>query len=436
MAKRFHEFRDPIHQFVRVDSDERRVIDSHPFQRLRHIHQLAMTYLTYPGATHRRFEHSLGVMELAGRIYDTVTQPHNLPEQARRSVPERGSEEHGYWRRALRIAALCHDMGHLPFSHAAESELLPEGWDHERLTTEIIRSAPMQEIWSTITPPVRAQDIIKLAVGPKKLPDVAFKEWEEILADIIVGDAFGADRMDYLLRDSYHLGVAYGSYDRHRLVDTLRILPRSDQDSEELSLGIEAGGLESAVALLFARYFMYKQVYFHPVRRIYDIHLKDFLKEWLKDGVFSTDLERHIGLTDNEVLAGIAKAASQHGAKGHTSAVRIATRRHFKLLYERNPSDHQRNPDSVPALFTAAVDEFGAGRVRMDRSSPKVGLPDFPVLQNSGRIESSLNVSEAIRAIPGAVVDCIFVERDVFAEAQRWQDANCEAIILRSLGVE
>jgi len=87
MAKRFHEFRDPIHQFVRVDSDERRVIDSHPFQRLRHIHQLAMTYLTYPGATHRRFEHSLGVMELAGRIYDTVTQPHNLPEQARRSVP-------------------------------------------------------------------------------------------------------------------------------------------------------------------------------------------------------------------------------------------------------------------------------------------------------------------------------------------------------------
>ena len=72
----------------------------------------------------------------------------------------------------------------------------------------------------------------------------------------------------------------------------------------------------------------------------------------------------------------------------------------------------------------------------MDRSSPKVGLPDFPVLQNSGRIESSLNVSEAIRTIPGAVVDCIFVERDVFAEAQRWRDANCEAIILGSLGVE
>lgn len=73
MAKIFHEIRDPIHSFIRLDSDEIKILNSRPFQRLRHIHQLAMTYLVYPGATHRRFEHSLGVMELATRIYDTIT---------------------------------------------------------------------------------------------------------------------------------------------------------------------------------------------------------------------------------------------------------------------------------------------------------------------------------------------------------------------------
>src|SRR5712691_11793110 len=73
-----HEFRDPIHTFISVRTDERRVIDSRPFQRLRHIHQLALTYLVYPGATHKRFEHSLGVMHLASRIFDVVTAPENL----------------------------------------------------------------------------------------------------------------------------------------------------------------------------------------------------------------------------------------------------------------------------------------------------------------------------------------------------------------------
>ena len=78
-----HEIRDPIHIFVRLDSDERRVLDSAPFQRLRHIHQLALTYLVYPGATHKRFEHSLGVMELAGRVFDIVTQPNSLTDEIR-----------------------------------------------------------------------------------------------------------------------------------------------------------------------------------------------------------------------------------------------------------------------------------------------------------------------------------------------------------------
>jgi HD superfamily phosphohydrolase len=154
-------------------------------------------------------------MELASRIYDVVTQPANLDHSqvARDLVPPAGSHQYLYWRQVVRMAALCHDIGHLPFSHAAETELLPPGWDHERLTDELILSPLMGPLWGELK--IQASDVAKLALGPKKFGPKkhrieSFNEWEAILAEIIVGDAFGADRMDYLLRDSYHAGVAYG----------------------------------------------------------------------------------------------------------------------------------------------------------------------------------------------------------------------------------
>src|SRR5262245_58331844 len=194
--KHSHEFRDPIHTFIAVRTDERRVIDSRPFQRLRHIHQLALSYLVYPGATHKRFEHSLGVMEIASRIFDVVTAPENVHhDSVREIIPDEHSRS--YWKSVLRIAALCHDLGHLPFSHAAEKELLPSGYDHEALTKEIIYSSEMQEIWSKMRPSPTVDDIVKLAVGPKRAAPLELDTWETILAEIIVGDALGADRMDY-----------------------------------------------------------------------------------------------------------------------------------------------------------------------------------------------------------------------------------------------
>ena len=107
-----------------------------------------MSYLIYPGATHKRFEHSLGVMELASRVFDIVTNQDNIHPMVRELVPEISVEAKiGYGRSALRIAALCHDLGHLPFSHAAEDKLLPDEWNHERLTVEFIRSNEMKQIW-------------------------------------------------------------------------------------------------------------------------------------------------------------------------------------------------------------------------------------------------------------------------------------------------
>src|SRR5713226_653169 len=161
--KHSHEFRDPIHTFISVRTDERKVIDSTPFQRLRNIHQLAMTYLVYPGATHKRFEHSLGVMEVASRIFDVVTASENVfHDTVRDIIPDEQAKS--YWKSVLRMAALCHDIGHLPFSHAAEKDLLPEEYDHERLTKEIISSPEMQEIWNAMTPPLKMEHIVKLAV--------------------------------------------------------------------------------------------------------------------------------------------------------------------------------------------------------------------------------------------------------------------------------
>ncbi len=239
MIKHFHEIRDPIHVFIRLDSGERKVLNSRPFQRLRHIHQLGLTYLVYPGASHRRFEHSLGVMELAGRVYDIVTAHANVTYDSVRSVvPQQHSYEQTYWRRVLRMAALLHDAGHLPFSHGAE-DLLPEGWDHERLTLETILSNELRSIWEEIK--IQPEDVAKIAIGSKKYKGANFTDWEVILSEIIVGDAFGVDRMDYLLRDSHHAGVAYGSFDHYRLIDTLRILPK-EEESREPVLGVEGGG--------------------------------------------------------------------------------------------------------------------------------------------------------------------------------------------------
>src|ERR1035438_3537862 len=257
MTKTPYEIRDPIHVFVRLDSADREIVDSRPVQRLRSIHQLAMSYLVYPGATHRRFEHSLGVMELAGRVFDIVTDPENVSDDVRKLIPQITDDRlREYWRAVVRMAALCHDLGHLPFSHAVEHVLLPEGWNHERLSREIILSDDMATLWHRITPPLRPEDVAKLAIGPEKSGD-QYSNWEAILAEIIVGDAFGVDRMDYLLRDSHHAGVAYGRFDHFRLIDTLRILTSGEGESTQPTLGVEEGGLHSAEALLLARYYMY-----------------------------------------------------------------------------------------------------------------------------------------------------------------------------------
>ena len=446
MGKHIHEIRDPIHVFIRLESVEREVLNSRPVQRLRHIHQLALTHLLYPGATHRRFEHSLGVMELAGRVYDIVTDPESVRQHSAVSaiVPPRESMEHAYWRRVVRMAALCHDIGHLPFSHAAEAELLPPGWDHERLTVELILADELTAQWKALK--ILPEHVAKLAVGPKKFSGEPFSDWETILAEIITGNAFGVDRMDYLLRDSLHSGVAYGRFDHFRLIDTIRILPYIVEESESTidaaeadassvapqvvpTLGIEVGGIHSAEALLLARYFMYTQLYFHPIRRIYDIHLRTFLKEWLDGGHFSTDLNDHLNLTDNEVMAAVLDAARNGSRPGHDPARRIVERDHFRTLYERNPNDIAVNPDAAKAITDAASCKFNDSHVHYASYRERNRPHDFPVLMRDDRIISCLEVSDVLKNIPYVAVDYVFIAPHLREKAEEWLRTQREVII-------
>ena len=373
-------------------------------------------------------------MELAGRAFDVVTSPDNVSDDIRSLLAEISRpRDLAHWRLVLRMSALCHDIGHLPFSHAAEKDLLPEGWDHENLTRELIDCEEMRSIWSSMTPPLRPDHVIKLAIGPKKADDLEFSDWEAILSEIIVGDAFGVDRMDYLLRDSHHTGVGYGRFDHYRLIDTLRILPahpsQESQSSLEPALGVEEGGLHSAEALMLARYFMYSQMYFHPVRRIYDIHLMDFLKEWLPKKKFSISLEDHLRLTDNEVTAAMLDAALSEDGSGHLHARRIVNREHYKLLYERNPKDLEINLEAGKVVFEALSTEFGDSQFRSDRYYQRSGAPDFPVKLRDGQVVSSLVKSEALSRIPVVSIDYVFAERSVFENAKEWLSENRTEII-------
>lgn len=177
---------------------------------------------------------------------------------------------------------------------------------------------------------------------------------------------------------------------------------------------------------------MYTQLYFHPVRRIYDIHLKEFLQEWLEGHRFSTSLTDHLAMTDNEVLAGLSHAARDKSAKGHVQARRIVDRHHFRLLYETSPIDREQNLESVELVFAAAEEEFGPDAVRHDPYESEGDAEDFPVYLRAGSIASSVTLSPTLRQGPSFAVDYVFVDPKSKEKAKTWLELNKTKIISSS----
>lgn len=410
MVKLQHEVRDACHGFIIFDNLEKKLIDSQPVQRLRQIHQLAMCYQVYPGATHKRFEHSLGVMDLAGRIFDTLFREDRLrPDVRERIAGELESSTKAYWRKVTRIAGLLHDAGHLPFSHAAE-HLLPEGWNHERLTGEIIRHSEIAGILSGERPAIDPEDVIDVAMDATKRVGRPLTPWKGLLNVIICGNTFGADRMDYLLRDSHHAGVPYGRFDVSRLIDGLKLV--IDPASDEVTIGLEHNTIHAAESLLLARYFMYTQVYFHDVRRAYDVHLTDFLKGWLDGGAFPSEWSEAIKFSDNEVLMAAWQALRDPASPLHTQARRLLGREHFRTVYELNAADAKFAPDILAKIVTALENEIGGDYVRCQKYGPKSEANVFPVAYDDGVVVQSTQDSDVIKNIPPLHYGLVFVCRD------------------------
>ena len=249
MEKHPHEMRDPIHGFIKVSRKERDLIDTKVFQRLRRIRQLAMTFLVYPGALHTRFDHSIGVMHIAGRICNKLQE----------SEPNRIDAKDIT---LVRLAALLHDIGHGPFSHVSEHLLDESTYDktdkdkprekiHEKITVDIIQTDP--EI-NTILCNEERDFVIEMIEGKEKRWD-----WRRD----IVSSELDADKMDYLLRDSYFAGVKYGLYDLEKLIESCLITKRPNTP-----LAISSKGIYALEQLLLARHHMTQQVYWHRVSLI------------------------------------------------------------------------------------------------------------------------------------------------------------------------
>jgi hypothetical protein len=194
-------------------------------------------------------------------------------------------------------------------------------------------------------------------------------------------------------------------------------------------LGIEEGGIQSAEALLWARYLMYSQVYYHQVNAVYAIHLRDFMKAWLPGGLFSTDIRELLKYTDNDVMSELLKAAQDSHLAGHEPAHRIVNREHFHELYRRNPIDIDINPDAAKLVAAAATTKYGEANIRYDGGQIGAGGVDFPVLLRDGRLASSLQISEALARVPAAKFEYVFIRPDLLDEAQTWIRTNRGTVV-------
>lgn len=423
MTSRVHEIRDPIHGFILFDDFEREVINSRPVQRLRDIKQLGTTYLLYPGATHVRFEHALGVMHLATRVFDLVRREDRCDGQIADEMGWRGHdspttvERH---RRTLRLAALLHDIGHLPFSHTSERLCSERRPGHESYTENLMRQGWLADLLAHCPVHVDVRDVVSVALGGAAShadrADLSHYQ-AQVLSDMIAGD-LGADRMDYLLRDAHHTGAAYGRFDIERLVHTLRL---THDPAGNPMYAIEEGGVHAAEGLILARYFMFEQVYHHHVRRVYDLHLGDFLGTWLPGGVFPVDLDVFLSLQDSHVNVAMAEAAANGRNPGRDHARRILERDHFRLAYEVRPEDE----GTLVGLFDYIRNELcrcdegllfdDLKREETTLRIPYVGRDDKP-----GKVEERSGVSSLIT----------FPHRRVFAPQEQVEEirSRCENI--------
>jgi HD superfamily phosphohydrolase len=255
----FEILRDPVWNNIRVDELTLSLVDTEVFQRLRYVRQLGWTYLVYPGATHSRFEHALGTHHLSRRTLALLCEAEDAA-----SISE---DEQAI----VRSAALLHDVGHYPFSHALEEigalhhedvarPLITEGGVASLLTSRLGDDAP-----------VRVFDLIR-------------GRSESALQGLISG-SLDLDKIEYLKRDAFMCGVPYGEIDVDRLTNSLVLV--DDPETSRPAIGVQEKALSALESLLFAKYQMYRNVYWHHAVRSATAMYKRLVEDALHAGVVS-----------------------------------------------------------------------------------------------------------------------------------------------------
>ena len=389
------EVRDPVHQFIQLSDLELGVIDTPSFQRLRGIHQLSLGFLVWPGATHTRFEHALGTMELAGRAMDAAFR--NSDQGVLAGLGWGGEGERETAKRYARLGALLHDVGHSPFSHGPE-ELFPNGTKHEHMSVRVILESEIEEkLSSGPYQLVNPETIADIAVGPE------FRQISEeatrLLAELVTGSV-GVDRWDYLLRDSLFTGVRYGIFDVERLLQSLRIA----EYEERPVWALEPGGQYAAEQMLLARWFMFLNVYGHKTRRILDIHLTKFLASWLPHGRFPDSLEEYLKLTDAVVLDAVSNSDSFRKL--------LLLRGHYRQVREFGAKDFRRPEefDSFAQELAQSGILFETDKMPIDASVP--GPEDFFVLGTDGKPTSLVGSLDVVQPLQPRWVARIYAPKE------------------------
>lgn len=270
--------KDPVHSYIYINYEVIwNCLDSKEFQRLRRIRQLGGDFQVYPTAEHSRFSHSLGVYEIVRRM---VTEIKSLSVEL--------SE---YDKICVMLAGLLHDVGHGPFSHAFEHVTKHS---HEDYTAKIILGeTELNQVLTEVSPRL-PEDIVSI---------IEHNHPNDILNQIISGQ-LDADRMDYLLRDSYFSATSYGQFDLERILRTMRV---RKIDENKKALVVKYTGIHSVEDYIMARYQMYWQVYYHPVARSYEavfIQLFNRLKDIFKDNKeYFSDMKVLIPFLEKNVVS-------------------------------------------------------------------------------------------------------------------------------------
>ena len=273
------ELNDPIHGFIGLTELESKIINSAPYQRLRRIKQLSGGHFVYPAAEHTRFGHCIGAMYLAGLTGRRLLAPLNLGEKTLQEV---------------RISGLLHDIGHGPFSHVFEESLIERrGWNHEDVTEWIIRESEVGDLLEDGG--ISKNRIANLVRGRRET------KTDSVVSSIVAGQV-DADKMDYLIRDSFYCGVNYGLVDIHRLINGLEV-------SDDLILEFDIAARGALEAFLVARYEMFLNVYYHKTVRSVEVMLVKLMN--VADSVlglteFSTP-EEFLKLDDMSLISRIRK---------------------------------------------------------------------------------------------------------------------------------